>query len=61
MPPRRALGAALTPPTRTSVHIVWRTGLLSESAQHFLSSCVPEENLPMADNGPNSSLTGGRP
>ena len=43
---------ALDPPTRTSVHIVWRTGRLSEPAEHFLASCLAEESLPIADGSP---------
>jgi DNA-binding transcriptional LysR family regulator len=38
----------LVPPTRTSVHVVWRTGQLSEPAEHFLAFCVPEDGPSMS-------------
>jgi len=45
----------LAPPTRTSVHIVWRTGRLSEPAEHFLDFCLPDEASPMSDASPSDS------
>ena len=45
----------LTPPTRTSVHVVWRTGRLSEPAEHFLAFCVPEDGSRMSADSPGDS------
>jgi DNA-binding transcriptional LysR family regulator len=45
----------LVPPTRTSVHILWRTDRLSEPAERFLASCVPEESSPMSGDSPSDS------
>ena len=45
----------LAPPTRTSVHIVWRTGRLSEPAEHFLDFCLPDGASPMSDASPSDS------
>lgn len=45
----------LTPPTRTSVHMVWRTGGLSEPAEHFLAFFAPDEAPRMSANSPFDS------
>lgn len=39
----------LEPPARTSVHVVWRSGGLSEPAEHFLACCLPEDSAAMPD------------
>jgi DNA-binding transcriptional LysR family regulator len=45
----------LDPPTRTSVHVVWRTGALSTPAEHFLEACLPDDAAPMAADSSSDS------